>query len=432
MNSQRVEAHGAEGQLNLVGRGWIAGCRRGWQHAHLLFACMLSFALAACGGGGDSSSSVSSSLSSSSSAGSSGISSTSASSSSSSNSTSSASSSTSSASSSSASSSTSSVVCDSGFASDSSDPLQFANALELCQTTTVAGTSPGVISAELTLSDGTSTPATVSHAIRESFGVENTPRAGAAMIVLSTGAAAAIDQTYPSYVAFQPGLDTLTSSPAPTDWLTANGNTFPVAPGCPRANSTIAFNPIMLTLDIRVPSNAHSFRISTRFFSSDFPEYVCSPYNDLFVALLDSSYSGTNPNPADKNLARYVTPSSAIYPLGVNLAYGNTGLFSQCVNGNTGCGSGAIPGTISTCTGTTALSGTGMDMIDSTSCAATGTTTIGGGTEWMMIRGNVVPGETIKLRFALWDTGDGLSDSVVLLDNFVWSPDTVTPGASLH
>jgi hypothetical protein len=56
----------------------------------------------------------------------------------------------------------------------------------------------------------------------------------------------------------------------------------------------------------------------------------------------------------------------------------------------------------------------------------------GGGTDWLVIRGNVVPGEIIELRFALWDTADGIYDSVVLLDNFAWSPNTVTPGTSVQ
>ena len=40
-----------------------------------------------------------------------------------------------------------------------------------------------------------------------------------------------------------------------------------------------------------------------------------------------------------------------VYPVGVNLAHGDTGLFTVCTNGTTGCAtsSGAVQGTISTC-----------------------------------------------------------------------------------
>jgi hypothetical protein len=185
----------------------------------------------------------------------------------------------------------------------------------------------------------------------------------------------------------------------------------------------------MLTLRIRVPNEAHSFKVSAKFFSSEFPEWVCSSYNDFFVVLLDSTYSGTPANPTDKNLAVYITPDSRHYPVGVNLVSGNTGLFTDCVNGTTGCAGGTL-GSTATCTGTSGLTGTGFDVADPGQCNAN--SLVGGATSWMNIRGNVVPGEVITLRFAIWDTGDGTYDSLVLLDNFEWSSQTVTPGATLE
>ena len=185
----------------------------------------------------------------------------------------------------------------------------------------------------------------------------------------------------------------------------------------------------MLTLRIRVPSYAHSFRLSAKFFSADFPEFVGNPYNDMFVALLDSTYSGTPANPADKNLAVYIAPNSDRYPVGVNLALGNTGLFTDCMNGALGC-SGGTSGNINTCTGTSSLAGTGFDVADPGNCNPN--SLVGGCTGWLTIRGNVVPGEIIRLRLAIWDTGDGLSDSLVLLDNFAWSAEIATPGTTLE
>ena len=41
-------------------------------------------------------------------------------------------------------------------------------------------------------------------------------------------------------------------------------------------------------------------------------------------------------------------------------------------------------------------------------------------TGWLQTRSNVVAGEEITLRFAIWDTGDEVLDSTVLLDNFRW------------
>ena len=42
--------------------------------------------------------------------------------------------------------------------------------------------------------------------------------------------------------------------------------------------------------------------------------------------------------------------------------------------------------------------------------------------------GNVTPGEDMTIRFVIWDTSDGLFDSLVLLDNFQWSVQAATPG----
>jgi hypothetical protein len=54
----------------------------------------------------------------------------------------------------------------------------------------------------------------------------------------------------------------------------------------------------------------------------------------------------------------------------------------------------------------------------------------GGGTSWLIVRGNVQPGEIIDLRLAVWDTSDDLYDSVLLLDDFRWSTDVAEPGTT--
>jgi hypothetical protein len=182
----------------------------------------------------------------------------------------------------------------------------------------------------------------------------------------------------------------------------------------------------MLTFKIRVPTNAHSFSLKSNFYSAEFPEWTCSPYNDFFVILLDSAYtSAMNPNPADKNLAFYQPPGTTNkVPVGVNLAYGNTGLFTQCVNGTTGCS--GTSGTITTCTGTNDLLGTGFDDAAPYECDTNSLK--GGGTGWLTTSGNVVPGEIITLRIAIWDTSDHAYDSLAVIDGFQWSADPSTPG----
>ncbi|AUX41368.1 hypothetical protein SOCE26_027790 [Sorangium cellulosum] len=339
-------------------------------------------------------------------------------------------------------------TCDDGLASNSSAARDYARAIDLCATTTASPPSPaqrtwGVISASFHRADGSGAPAADQRSIRRGFGSGISPLRGARLAALSTGAAAAQaapNNTSPSFAAFQGGRDMGTSSGVPEDWLDANGGDFPNAPGClePLDGAT-AHDPVMLRLRVRVPTNASSFSVSAFFLASEYPEWVCSRYNDFFLTLLDSAFEpvpGEPPNPADKNLAFYDPPPDGgpVYPVGVNLAFGNTGLFTQCVNGQTGCGGGAVRGVTNTCTGIEQLLGTGFDIVRPPAqfdgepgwCGAS--ERAGGGTGWLVMNGNVTPGETMELRFVLWDTGDAWNDSVVLLDNFQWSTFASTPG----
>lgn len=103
------------------------------------------------------------------------------------------------------------AACDTGLASNASDPMNYARAIDLCQTSVETGPANqlhwGVISAELVLADGTGTAAADSHSIRSGFGANVGPRAGSSMAVLATGRAAASGDTNPDYAAFQIGSD---------------------------------------------------------------------------------------------------------------------------------------------------------------------------------------------------------------------------------
>lgn len=328
--------------------------------------------------------------------------------------------------------------CDMGLSSNSGTAMDYAMAMELCQTATTTDSKWGVISAKLVLPSGSGTPNSGQRSIRQAFG--GTMRQGGnSMVLLSTGRAAATGQANPAFAAFQGGMDHGATSTMPADWLALNNNNLPNAPGCPDPNGgTTAHDPIMLELKIRTPTNAKSFKLATNFFSSEYPEWVCSAFNDFFVVLLDSAWTGSPANPADKNLAVYKSPQNQTYPVGVNLAYGDTGLFQNCKNGPTGCAGGSVAGTISTCTGTTELAGTGFDASNpspqfSSDPGYCGTNNqAGGGTGWLVTSGNVVGGEVITLRIAVWDTSDGYYDSLAIVDNFEWSVNASTPGTVIY
>jgi hypothetical protein len=320
------------------------------------------------------------------------------------------------------------AACDMGIASDTSNATDYAKAIDLCQFSTMGEKKWGVISAVFTKVDGTGAPDNVQKAVRPKFGNGVLPKAGSALALLSTGHAAATNDSRPGYRSFDLFGGVGSSSGFPADFLAANGGKLPNAPGCPEPLANRANDAIMLTLTVRAPTNAKSFSMAANFFSAEYPEFTCTTFNDFFSVLLDSTFTGTPANPADKNLAFYADASGAKYPVGVNLAYSangvGTGLFNQCVNGTTGC-AGEIRGTISTCVGVDQLAGTGFDT-PSSRCDAN--SLMGGGTGWLVTRGNIVGGEVFKLRIALWDTSDSALDSLAVIDNFTWSVETSDPG----
>ncbi len=331
-------------------------------------------------------------------------------------------------------------LCDSGMTSNSTTPMDYAKAMDLCQTSgsgsppkNAMGPKWGVISAGWSYANGTGTPGANGHSIRPHYGTGTMPQVGGSLVEISTGHAAAQDDgsAAPSYEDLESGTGNGGSSPFPSDWFTANNSKLPNAPGCPAPDGNTANDPTMLTLSIRVPTNAESFSLKTNFFSSEFPEYVCSPYNDFFVVLLDSTYtgSGSAANPADKNLAFYQDPAGMKYPVGVNLAANNTGLFTQCVNGTLGCDASG-GGSISSCTGTTELAGTGLDTAEPGECDSNSLE--GGGTGWLTTTGNVVPGEIITVRIAIWNTSDDALQSLAVIDGFTWSTESSNPGTTIN
>ena len=85
-----------------------------------------------------------------------------------------------------------------------------------------------------------------------------------------------------------------------------------------------------------------------------------------------------------------------------------------------------MPGNATCLSGPTYLQGTGFDDTSQQGCGASNM--LGGGTGWLTTAGNVAPGQTMEIRIALWDTSDGVWDSLVLLDNWVWNVYPAQPG----
>lgn len=317
-------------------------------------------------------------------------------------------------------------LCGIGLASNSNDPLDYARAIDLCQFTVenppIDQQIWGVIDADLWRANDTGAPNANARSIRPNFGTNNTPQMGTNFSVLSTGFAAAPGQANPAYGGWEPGNDMGAGPdvPAPAGWIAANGGSFPNAPGCAVPGNTTAFDSAMLRIRIRVPTNANSFSVDMYFMSAEYPEYVCTAFNDFFITLVDSTDPG---NPADTNIAIYDDGVDQ-WPVGVNLVSAAPGLFTECDNGQIGCAGGPL-GNYNGCTSEAGLLNTGFDAAAG---ACTGNDDVGGATGWLNMSGNVTPGEVMEIRFAIWDTGDSVWDSVVLLDNWQWSVDASEPG----
>lgn len=321
-------------------------------------------------------------------------------------------------------------TCDMMLASDSMDPLDYARALDLCVFTEETPKNPadatwGVISADLQLTDGTGSPVAESRSIRDGFGANNVNQLGDRMVVLSSGAAAdTFDDANPGPQVYQDGTAMGSSAPFPADWLAANGGNLPNSPGCPDPGGEDANDPVMLTLRVRVPTNANSFTVRMFFFSSEYPEYVCTAFNDFFVTLVGST---DVENPADGNIAIY-DDGAVLHPVGVNILEAAGGLFTECTDGTIGqCGTAS---NYTGCTSVNGLTGTGFDQSGETPFSCDYAGLYGGGTGWLTMSGNVEPGEIMDIRFAIWDTSDGLFDSTVLLDAWEWSVQASDPGVN--
>ena len=269
-------------------------------------------------------------------------------------------------------------------------------------------------------------------AAADHFGNNIVPKEGTKIAILSTGPWNKPTKNHT--VATLAAGDMRTASKIPSDWINMMPNcTIPKSPKC--GGTTVedgltnqcegktipsVQDPIMLTLEVKVPMNARAFEFNLFFFSVEYPSTVCSKsnYNDFFIALLDSEHNTKYPNdeyqnPYDKNLAKDYNGNF----VGVDLA--PLGLFTAC-----------YPNSdydfASYCTDGALIDGTGFDAFSPKN----------GGTGWLVTRGNVVPGETIKLRFAIWEQGevgygpDHSWDSTILLDGFKWLPAPAKAGTS--
>jgi hypothetical protein len=208
--------------------------------------------------------------------------------------------------------------------------------------------------------------------------------------------------TCPKVVSGQ-SCDNATNGPPPAG--------FPQAvPGCP-VDTTI-HDDIALEVKLRSPTNATGYKFNFKFYSYEFPEFVCTNFNDQFVALANPAPQGSiNGN---------ISFDSQSHPVSVNIAFfdvcdpAGLSLFAaQCKPGQNPGGAACPKPPNPYCpSGKSDLLGTNMDgppgMLDA------------GATSWLQTSAPVKGGDDVSIRFTIWDTGDHNLDSSVLIDAFEW------------
>ena len=264
------------------------------------------------------------------------------------------------------------MPCDGAISFDDADPFNAAAAIGLCDVAE-GPMDAGVVDAQWVRADGTVVAGgTVQHGMLPGFGPNVAAREGTNVLGLSSGAARLPDQAgfCGDFSCNGTGGGT---APAgfPQD--------VPECPGSSSINDDYA-----LELTLRAPSNATGFQFDFDFYSYEYPEWVCTSFNDQFIALVEPQPEGS----IDGN----VSFDGVGNPVSVNIAF-----FDVC----DGCA-----------LGTDELTGTGFDQFNDA-----------GATSWLSTTSPVEGGSEFTIRFALWDTGDSAYDSTVLVDNFRWIAD---------
>ena len=168
------------------------------------------------------------------------------------------------------------------------------------------------------------------------------------------------------------------------------------SPACPGVSTGEPHDSAGLRVVIKTPTNAKSLKFNLDFYTFEFPNFICSEFNDFFVAMMTPKPAGQ----PDGNISF----DSKGNTISVNAGFLQVCTPQQASNGQP----------FACALGTSQLQGTGFDQ--DTNSAATG---------WLQTTSPVPkPGDDITLLFAIWDSGDGILDSTVLLDNFSFD---VTP-----
>ena len=282
-------------------------------------------------------------------------------------------------------------VCDTGLQVADPDPMNGARAMDICQQATPGDKKWGVLEANYVRANGSFLGANLAAGILPNFGPNVNVQKGERLLALSSG-----------YARLPGDPNECGSSSCNTNFGGQPPPGFPQdVPGCAGLNNIN--DDIALQLKMRAPTNATGYKYLFKFYSFEFPEYVCTSYNDQYIALVNPAPMGSiNGN---------ISFDSASNPVSVNVAFFDVCDPNGISNYASVCGK-CKPAPNPYCpSGTGELFGNGF-----------GGEWFGdaGGTSWLQTIAPIGPGEEFTIRFAIWDTGDTALDSTVVLDGFEW------------
>lgn len=280
--------------------------------------------------------------------------------------------------------------CDDALALASEDPFDAVRAIGLCS---------HVVSAQWVLADGGEIPTDpqkraafhLGHGILSQFGANNSPSEGKKMLMLSSGTARNTGDPGFVYRSFDKQY-TSNSPYGSTPVLT-----------CGDIPTGLAHDAAAVEFEIKMPSNARGFSFDYHFFTYAWSDHYCGNGADFFVARV-------SPFPPFGHEGNIAFDSLA------NLVSSNSDAWYGCACPGNPMGPCNVGGKQFYCSyGDAPLLGTSFasDVANpGWSHASTG---------WLRTGvGNLVPGSTMRIRLATYDTTDGLLDSSTLIDNWQW------------
>jgi hypothetical protein len=210
-------------------------------------------------------------------------------------------------------------------------------------------------------------------------------------VLLSTGKA--LDKQGSGFVSPQVGTNL-----NPANSYANPDPSLPAKAGCGMGQPATVNDYSEWVLHLRAPTNANSFSFKFHFFSAEYPEFVCTMFNDEFLVMMESDNE-------------FQTAQNISFDDGKNPITVNNGFFTICANSSSAQ-------TKHCKKPVSEIMGTGYED-------STGTEPMGGSTGWLTTSAPVTPGEEITLRFIIFDEGDHIYDSAVLIDDFQWSIDAI-------